>query len=390
MGDSSSSIRVLKYRLYPKPAQEKNLFLVLKCARTLYNMALAERKFAYEVEGRSVSYAELETLAKHYRKTFPKAIQLYSQTAQSVVKQVDLAFQAFFRRVKSGEKAGYPRFKPSVRFNSLLFKQYGSGVKITGRRLKLYGMGRVPVRWHRPLEGTIKTVRILHKAKQWFAVFTCETSKKLPLPETGNVVGIDVGVTALITTSNGEKVENPNVYRTAQAKLRILQRALQRKVKGSKNRRKTLRAVQRQQGHVANQRMDVLHKLSTKLIRENDGIALEDLTIKNMVRNKHLSKSILDSGWGMFKQYLTYKAESAGREICLVNPAYTSKCCSNCGQAFEHFDLSTRWVECHCGLSLDRDHNAAINILKRSGWDAPVTANVECNQTHAFVRSPRL
>ena len=216
MGDSSSSIRVLKYRLYPKPAQEKNLFLVLKCARNLYNMALAERKFAYEVEGRSVSYAELETLAKHYRKTFPKAIQLYSQTAQSVVKQVDLAFQAFFRRVKSGEKAGYPRFKPSVRFNSLLFKQYGSGVKITGRRLKLYGMGRVPVRWHRPLEGTIKTVRILHKAKQWFAVFTCETSKKLPLPETGNVVGIDVGISALITTSNGEKVENPNVYRTSE------------------------------------------------------------------------------------------------------------------------------------------------------------------------------
>ncbi len=384
MGNPNSSIRVFKYRLYPKHSQEKNLFWVLKCARNLYNMALAERKVAYEVEGRNISLAELETLAKHYRKTFPKAIQLSSQTVQSVVKQVDLAFQAFFRRVKLGEKAGYPRF------NSFLFKQYGCGVNITGRRLKLYGIGRVPVRWHRPLEGTIKTVRIVHKAGQWFAVLTCEVIKKLPLPETGNVIGIDVGVSALITTSTGEKVENPNFYRAAQAKLRVLQRALQRKVKGSKNRRKELQAVQRQHSHVANQRMDVLHKLSTKLIQENDGIALEDLSIKNMVRNKHLSKSILDSGWGMFKQYLTYKAESAGREVRLVNPAYTSKCCSNCGQAFEHFSLATRWVRCDCGLSLDRDHNAAINILKKSGWDAPVTANVECSQAQAFVRSPRL
>lgn len=317
-------------------------------------------------------------------------MQMFSQTAQSVVKQVDLAFQAFFRRVKSGQKAGYPRFKPGVRFNSFVFKQYGSGVNITGRRLKLYGIGRVAVRWHRPLEGTIKTVRILYKAGQWFAVFTCETPKKLTLPETGKVIGIDVGVSALVTTSTGEKVENPNFYRTAQARLRVLQRALQRKIKGSRNRCKTLCAVQRQHAHIANQRRDVLHKLSTRLIQENDGIALEDLSIRNMVRNKRLSKSILECGWGMFRQYLTYKAESAGRAICLVNPAYTSRCCSNCGQMFENFSLSTRWVTCDCGLSLDRDHNAAINILKKSGWDAPVTANVECSQTHAFVRSPCL
>jgi putative transposase len=113
-----------------------------------------------------------------------------------------------------------------------------------------------------------------------------------------------------------------------------------------------------------------------QLVKENDAIALENLSIRNMVRNKHLSKRILDSGWAMFKQFLTYKAESAGREIRLVNPAYTSRGCSQCGHIFENFNLSTRWIDCDCGLSLDRDHNAAINILKRAGWDAPAVVNV--------------
>jgi putative transposase len=130
--------------------------------------------------------------------------------------------------------------------------------------------------------------------------------------------------------------------------------------------------------------------LSTALVQACDGIALEDLTIRSMVRNRHLSKSILDSVWGRFKQYLTYKAASAGREIRLVNPAYTSKYCSNCGTLFQDFDLSTRWVACDCGLSLDRDHNAAVNILRKAGWDAPAIANVECGWLMRRIGSPRL
>jgi len=149
---------------------------------------------------------------------------------------------------------------------------------------------------------------------------------------------------------------------------------------GGANRRKALSRVQRQQEHVANQRHDVLHKLSTSLVQEYDLIAVESLRVKNMVKNRHLSKSILDSGWSTFRQFLTYKAVSAGREVIAVKPAYTSKCCSNCGMLFQDFDLSTRWVDCACGLSLDRDHNAAINILNRAlmqdGWDASVNDNV--------------
>ena len=156
----------------------------------------------------------------------------------------------------------------------------------------------------------------------------------------------------------------------------MLQRKLARAQRGSKNRKKALRAVQRQHEHIANQRADFLHKLSTDLVRRFDAIALEDLRVNNMVKNHHLSKSILDSGWSMFRQYLTYKAASAGREIAFVDPRYTSKTCSACGIVFQDFDLATRWVTCACGLSLDRDHNAALNILSRAGWDAPVPDNV--------------
>jgi putative transposase len=376
MSESNTAIRVFKYRLYPSQAQERNLFRVLNGARHLYNMALAERRYTWEFEHRAVSLRELETLAKHYRATMPYGQQMFSQTAQSVVKQVDLAFRAFFARVKEGQTPGYPRFKQRNQFNSFLFKQYGLGAVVEKRRLKLFGIGRVRVRWHRPLEGKTKTIRILHKAGQWFVLLACDVAKNLPLPKTGRRVGLDVGVTVLITTSDGAKVGHPRFYRAGQKQLRRLQRSFQRK-NGKHNRRKALLRVQRQHMHVANQRRDFLHKLSFELVQHFDGLALEDLRIVNMVRNTYLSKSILDAGWGLFKKLLTCKAESAGRDVVYVNPAYTSKTCSKCGMMFDHLTLADRWVECACGLSLDRDHNAAINILRKAGWDASVQANVE-------------
>lgn len=379
MGESNTTIRVFKYRLYPRAAQEKNLWHVLNACRNLYNMLLEERKLAWEYEHKSISLSQQEnTTVKQYRKTFPYAQQMFSQTAQSVAKQLDNAFQAFFERLKAGDKkVGYPRFKSHRQFNSFEFKQYKSGIKIDGRRLKVFGIGRVAVRWHRPIEGEIKIARIIHKAGQWFVAFACETARRPELAKTGRMVGVDVGIAALITTSEGDKVEHPQFYRQGQKRLRVLQRALARKRNGGRNRRKAVLKVQRQHMHVANQRRDVLHKLSTALIETFDGVALEALRVRKMVKNRHLSKSILDSGWALFKQYLVYKAGSAGREIRLVNPAYTSRCCSGCGQRYEDFSLSTRWVNCECGLSLDRDHNAAINILRKAGWDASVQANVE-------------
>jgi putative transposase len=390
MSESSTPFRVFKYRLYPSHVQERNLFRVLNGARHLYNMALAERRYAWEFERRAVTLKELDTLARHYRNTMPYGQQIYSQTAQSVVHQLDLAFAAFFRRVQSGQTPGYPRFKQNTQFNSVMFPQPEKGAMIDGRRLKLFGIGRVAVRWHRPMEGKVKTVRILHRAGEWFALFTNTVETPKALKKSGKAIGIDVGISALITTSSGDKVEHPHYYRSAQKRLRVLQRSVQRKRMGGRNRRKALLKVQAQHAHIRNQRRDFAHKLSFTLVKHFDVIGVEDLQIANMVRNKHLSKSILDAGWAVFTGLLTSKAESAGREVMFVNPRNTSKTCSRCGFIFEHLTLKDRWIECSCGLSLDRDHNAAVNILKRTGWDASAGVNVERIEAHALSGSPRL
>ena len=365
-------LKTYQYRLYPSKAQEKNLYQILRVARNWYNMCLAERKVMYEQNEQSVGKYEQLSQVKYYKRTFPQAKQVHSHVLQVATVDVHKAFEAFFRRVKAGETAGYPRFKSANRFMSFGFKQYGNGFKIDGRRLRIYGAGRIPVRWHRQIDGKIKTCRISCRAGKWYVSFTCEIEQPKPLPKTEQVVGIDVGISSLITTSDGEHVANPEFYRQSQVKLRRLQRTVSRRKKFGKNWRKAIREVQRQHEKVKNQRQDYLRKLAHGLIQQYDVIAVEELQITNMVCNKHLSKSILDSGWGYFVQHLMFKAEEAGREVILVDPRNTSKTCSQCGAVFEGLKLAHRWVKCACGLSLDRDHNAAINILKRAGhvrWD---------------------
>ncbi|MHB8628624.1 MAG: RNA-guided endonuclease InsQ/TnpB family protein [Aggregatilineales bacterium] len=371
-------LKTFKYRLYPTPTQERLLTQILNVFRHWYNMCIEDRKLAWELDQRRVSKTEQEKTGIRYRVAFPKAKAVFSQTMQVVCDDIDKAFQAFFRRVKVGETPGYPRFKGYNHFDSFGFKQYGAGIQIDGRRLKIFGVGRVRVRWHRSVEGKIKTVRIIRKAGQWFACFSCELPDPVALEPTGQQAGIDLNVENLLTDNDNRRVESPKNYRKAQADLRIAQRSLQRKQRGGKNRRKALQRIQRLHEHVKNARQDLLNKEAHYYITRYDLIAIEDLRISAMTRNKHLSKSILDQGWGFFRQRLVVKAANAGRQLVLVNPAYTSKTCSNCGQLFQDFNLSTRWVTCDCGLSLARDHNAAINILKRAktGWDASVGHNV--------------
>lgn len=373
-------LKAFQYRLYPTKSQERLLESTLETCRRFYNACLAERKEAYEQEKRTISkFAQLRQV-KTLKQTNPYAATVHSHILQVVVSDLDKAFQAFFRRVKAGEKPGYPRFKGRNRFDSFGLKEYGNGFRLDGRRLKLSGIGRVAVRWHRELEGQIKTARVIRKAGHWYVSFACEVEQPEPLPSTGQSVGVDVGVASLITLSDGTKVDNPKWYRASQAKLRIAQRRVARRKKGGKNRRKAVLQLQRLHVHTQNQRRDFLNKLAHGLVQANDVIAVEDLQIQNMVRNKHLSKSILDSGWGYFRQRLAAKAAEAGRVVVAVNPAYTSKTCSGCGTVFEHLTLSDRWVECACGLSLDRDHNAALNIQRaghvRLGIPWPVAACV--------------
>ncbi len=257
-------------------------------------------------------------------------------------------------------------------------KEYGNGFKLDGRRLKLSGIGRIRVRWHRPIEGQIKTVRIRCQAGEWYACFACQVPENT-LPETGKSVGIDVGIHHLLATSDGDVVENPKWYREEQKKLRVLQRRVARRKLGGSNRREAVLALQRQHLHIANRRKDYLDKLAHHFIANYDLIALENLQINGMVKNRHLSKSIMDAGWGYLKQRLLDKAVEAGRQVTLVNPSFTSKSCCSCGTTFSNLSLSDRWITCPCGVSLDRDVNAARNILNRAGhalWGLSTTVGL--------------
>ncbi len=320
-------LKTFKYRLYPSRHQIRLLAQTLETCRRWYNTCLAERQAAWEKEHRSIGkYAQLAKV-KEFRRENPFAAQVHSHILQVTTVDLEKAFQAFFRRVKAGEKPGYPRFKGQGRFSSFGLKELGNGFKLDGRRLRVSGMGRIAVRWHRPIEGEIKTLRIVRQADGWYACFACEVEPQ-PLPSTNAEVGIDVGLHSLVTMSDGEKIENPRWYRSEQKRLRVLQRRMSRRTKFGRNWTNAAKAVQNQHQHIANRRKDFLNKLANDLVLRYDRIAVEDLQIANMVRNHHLSKSILDAGWGHFRRQLVSKAEYAGKLVVVVPPAYTSKTCS--------------------------------------------------------------
>jgi putative transposase len=352
------------FRLYPTQSQRTRLEAVRETCRHFYNDLLRERKDAYELKGVSITKTERLRKVKVEKDNSPYATDIHSHILQNVVADLDKAFPAFFRRVKAGETPGYPRFKGRNRCAGFGFKEYGNGFKIDGRRLKLSGIGRIAGRWHRKIEGTIKTARVYCRAGKWFVSFACEVAQPEPLPKTGASIGVDVGLHRLATLSNGEEVENPRWYRRVLRKLRVIQRSICRKKLGRSNRRQAVRLLQRLLLKVANTRKDFLNKLADDLIQRFDRIVLEDLRVAIMARGR-FALSILDAGWSYLVSRLAHKAESAGRDVIVVDPAYTSKTCSGCGVLFEHLSLSDRWVSCGCGTSLDRDHNAALNILKR-------------------------
>jgi putative transposase len=364
--------KVFRYRLYPTSAQRARMEDTLETCRRFYNDCLGERKAVYETEGRTIGKVEQLRRVKVHKVNNSHAAGVHSHVLQVVVADLQKAFDAFFRRVKAGERPGYPRFKGKHRFRSFGYKQEGNGFKVDGRRLRLSGIGRVAVRWHRPLEGVVKTVRISLKAGKWYASFSCEVQPS-PLPALDAQVGIDAGLSSLFTLSTAEKIDNPRWYRHSQARLRVLQRSVARKKLGGSNRRKAVRRLTACTEHVANQRKDFLNKVVCTLVGSFGRIAVEDLSIDRMVRG-NLAKSILDAGWGYFRQRLLAKAENAGRQVVLVDPAYTTQDCCQCGHR-QKLSLWDRWYSCECGNSRCRDENAALNVLAagRAVW-APSSA----------------
>ena len=387
----------IKYRLYPTQAQETKLLRTLDICRHVYNSLLLERTALYEISKTSPSLYGQHASVKLWKDSHEELKTVHSQVLQNVAVRVDLAFKAFFRRVKAGETPGYPRFKGRGTYDSITFPQAPSGCRLVGSALRVSKIGDIACQVHRPLEGILKTGTLRRRGHKWFVCFSVERVPEA-LPPSVEIVGIDVGIKTFAALSDGSFIENPKFFRTEEAALARVQQRKERGAKkpGTKQRnrcgkRKHLatkaslsRAVSRVHERIKNRRHEFAHQLSRKLVGQYGVIAVEKLTVKNMTRRPRpvpdpnnacqflpngasaksgLNKSILDAAWSQFRYCLAYKAENAGRELIEVNPAYTTQTCSSCGYTAKK-PLKERWHHCPlCGMSLDRDTNAAFNIL---------------------------
>jgi putative transposase len=362
MNVSESLRKAYKYKLKPTPEQERALAETLWRCRMLYNTALEQRITAYRRCGVTLSRYQQESELKDLRAEMPEYAAIHSHVLQDVLARLDKAYQAFFRRVKAGQTPGLPRFQGRNRYHSFTYKEYGNGARLDNGFLVLSKIGRIAVRWSRPLDGTPKTVTISHEADGWYAILSCADVPAQPLAPTGSETGIDVGLTVFLITADGLVVDNPRHYRRGEKKLAKAQRRVSKRKQGSKRRGKAVHCLGRAHQTVKRQRADFHHKTALMLLRQYDTIYLEDLRVANMVRNRRLAKSISDAGWAQFRTILEAKAACAGRRVIAVPPAYTSQDCSGCGERVPK-SLSVRTHVCpSCGLVLDRDENAAMNI----------------------------
>ncbi len=348
--------------MYPSKIQIQKIEEQYHEARKLYNTALEQRINAYRsVNRKSLNYYNQASELKELRLEGFCKLANYS-TCQDILRRLNKSFDNFFKRVKRGQTPGFPRFKNKNRFNTITYPSYGDGCKLINKKVYLQGIGKIKIKLHRNIGGTIKTVSLNRKVDKYYVIFSCETEIK-PLPKTNNAIGIDVGIESFCTTSDGEFVENPKFFKQSQKKLRVLQRSVSRKKKGSNSRRKTVKLLSKLYEKISNQRKDFLHKLSNRIVKENDVVCIENLNIKAMSKG-FLAKEIHDVSWNMFFLFLKYKAEKAGKEIIEVNPNGTSQRCHNCG-AIVKKDLSQRQHLCPvCKINIHRDFNSALNILK--------------------------
>lgn len=369
--------RAYRYRLWTNVNQERELAVMLESHRRLYNACLEQRKTAYEAEQRSVRYTEQSAWFKGERVVNPFFARLNFSSAQATMRRLDRAFQAFFRRCAAGEKPGYPRFKGRDHFDSIEFPAYRDGIRLNSTHLYVQHVGTIRVKLHRLVEGVIKTVTLKREVGKWYAVFSCEFPD-VPLTDNGKpAVGIDVGLTHFLTTSDGKREPAPRCLKTELPALCRACRAVSRKKKGGKNRRKAVRRLQKIHARVKNVRREHHFQVACRLVFAYGLFVVESLNIQGMLRNGKLARAIADAAWGGFVSVLKHKAARAGVRFVEVDPRGTSQQCSSCGQEVKKA-LSVRWHDCpYCGLSLCRDHNAALNILARGlARTAPAGVNV--------------
>lgn len=367
--------KTFKYRLYPTKAQETNLDACLRECRWLYNHLLEMRKVAYETNGETLTMYDQQNTYKELKEIRPSLKSVHSQVLQNVALRLDLAMKSFFRRVKAGEKPGYPRFRGYDRYDSFTYPQVPSGCKLEGSAarcaahrivtLSLSKIGQVKVKLHRSLEGSPKTCVIKRDScGKWWATFSCEVETPEALPVSGEVVGIDVGLKDFAFLSTDEAVPAPKFFRRGESELAKVQRKLSKEEKGSPQRRKRKKVVSQVHAKIASRRRNFTDQLSRTIVNRFGFIAVEDIHTNRMVHNHCLAKSIFDAAWSQFFDMLAYKAECAGRQLVKVNPAYTSQDCNQCKHR-QKMPLSERVYNCLCcGMSCQRDLNASLNILK--------------------------
>jgi putative transposase len=322
---------------------------------------LEHRITAYKAMGIFISYKDQQNELPLLKADFPGLKNIHSQVLQNILRRIDRSFQNFYRRLKQGEKPGFPRFKGRDRFDSMCYPQ--SGFRLNGSTVEISKIGNIKVKLHRSVEGIIKTCTIKRSGKQWYVIFSSVISKEVKRKPVFSAIGIDLGLESFVTLSNGDQIANPRHLKKTEQRLKAVQSRYS--LKKSKSAKRELCSLHRK---IRNQRRDFLHKTSRKLVNQFDLILYEDLDIKNMVEGRY-AKSIHDAGWGKFTEMIRYKAESASSYVKSVNPYHTSQTCSNC-KALVKKEIYQRWHDCPaCGLSLHGKHNTAINILK-SGTDA--------------------
>ena len=360
--------RAYKFRIYPDAIRQEEIDERLVLAQQFYNKILEKSIASYKNGNTKVSMAQFNRFVKEIIQEDKKYLKLYSQTRCEIEYRLLKAYQNFFRRIKEGtRKAGFPRFRSIDRYKSITYPQDNGSFSIRKDRLRVSRIGTMPIDLHRKIEGTIKTLTIKREGKNYYAVFTTINEIKVPQVENTNPVGIDLGLDSFVAISDGTRIEKPKFMQQKRKKIARWQKIVARRNKGSKRRERAKARLQKAYEYSTNQSDDYLHKLSDTLVKSGyTSFAVEDLHIQNMVRNHRLAQSIQNASWNRFIQMLSYKAESAGLSVVKVDAKNTSKECSNCGN-IQDMPLSIREYNCSiCGMRLDRDINASINILHKA------------------------
>jgi putative transposase len=379
--------RAYMFRLRPTARQHVALAACVESHRELYNAALQERRDAWSHSKTRINYGDQSAQLTGIRAVRPDQAVWSFSSQQATLRRLNKSFQGFFRRVRVGQKAGYPRFKGHARFDSVEWPKDGDGARWLPEAMRVYlqGIGQVKVTMHRQVQGRVKTIQIKRQGRRWMLVLSCDDVPTNLLPVTGRQAGIDVGITRFATTSDGEHVDNPRWGRVAAERLAAAQQRLQRAQRRSKNRDRKREAVAARHRKIANQRKDFHHKRARELVERYDLLVVEDLQIANMLRRAKpvpdpanpgqylrngaraksgLSRSIGDAGWGGFVSILRAKAEDAGRIWIEVDPRHTSDGCEKCGNAAAENRVTQAAFECQrCAHRAQADEHAARNIL---------------------------